>query len=218
MFKNLKYFVIVLLLTIAVVGCQKDEPTENESLIKTETGIERVYVNTDNRTPKIETETGERVGTYYGIFYKESLTIDSVLVDNIFRIQNTYSKMMVDSVFLYRVPGTTRTKIDGVWHYTYNVYLKAKNGNVKYLGKNWSVQAGDTLKYVPYGSNVVYEFNKNLWTRIKKDTSIVTYYDWFYGQPKIRYKYTITSELNQPGIEWLNANYYSGTVFILPHK
>lgn len=207
--------VIAMSLMALLFSCSKQE----EQLTTTSRELVYVVKSEDVRDlPKIESETGERVGTYYALFYKESLTTDSVLVDHINRVQYAYNKELIDSVFLAKVPGTNDITIGGIKHSVYNVDLLLINGQLLNLGKFWSVKADDTIKYKPYGSPVLDVTNKNTWVRVYKTQATVSYFDYYFGIQKTKYQYAISGTAVPPGTDNLSATYQSGTIFILPHK
>lgn len=216
----MKHFIsIILAMCIMALLFSCDKQDESTQLTATSAPLAYVVKSEEARDlPKIESETGERIGTYYGLFYKESLTSDSVLVDNINRVQYAYNKQLIDSVFMVKVPGTNDISIGGVKHSVYNVDLLLVSGQIIKLGKFWSVKEGNNIRYKPFGNNVLDNTNKNVWVRVYKTLTTVSYFDYYFGIPKTKYQYAISGTAVPPGTDNLSATYLSGTIFILPHK
>ena len=210
--------IFAILLMAILFSCSKQDDNQLTTTKATSELVVVIKTNEPRDFPKIESETSDRVGTYYGLFYKESLTTDSVLVDHINRVQYAYNKELIDSVFLTKVPGTNDITIGGIKHSVYNVDLLLINGQLLKLGKFWSVKADDTIKYKPYGSPVLDVTNKNTWVRVYKTQATILYFDYYFGIPKTKYQYAISGTAVPPGTDNLSATYQSGTIFILPHK
>ena len=216
----MKHFIsIILAMFIMALLFSCDKQDETTQLTDTTAPLAYVVKSEEARDlPKIESETGERIGTYYGLFYKESLTSDSVLVDNINRVQYAYNKYLIDSVFMSKVPGTNDITIGGIKHSVYEVTLLLISGQQLNLGKFWSVKDGNTIRYKPFGVYVLDVTNKNVWVRVYKTLTTVSYFDYYFGIPKTKYQYAISGTAVPPGTDNLSATYQSGTIFILPHK
>ena len=77
---------------IVLASCQK-EPAE-----PTKTNEQKAVVwNGAERKPTVTDETGERIGAFYPLFYKESVTTDNWTTLDTIHIQEAFNKKLIDS-------------------------------------------------------------------------------------------------------------------------
>lgn len=198
-----------LIMIIGLLSCQA-EPKEAEKATAPEP--ETVVVFSEDDIP-----AELRSGTYYPLFYKESLTTDNYLLYPLPRKQEAYNKLLVDSVYMTRV-GTEEFNIDGIRHCYYDVRIKFKNQPTGSPTTYVSVLNNHNLAYVPYGVNVLHSSNPYKVMTIVKTTDKLVYPEWVTGKPKTKYKYTIKGDTTQLGSEYLFGTAPTGTAFLLPHK
>lgn len=198
-----------LIMIIGLLSCQA-EPKEAEKATAPEP--ETVVVFSEDDIP-----AELRSGTYYPLFYKESLTTDNYLLYPLPRKQEAYNKLLVDSVYMTRV-GTEEFNIDGIRHCFYHVRIKFKNQPTGSPTTYVSVLNNHNLAYVPYGVNVLHSSNPYKVMTIVKTTDKLVYPEWVTGKPKTKYKYTIKGDTTQLGSEYLFGTAPTGTAFLLPHK
>lgn len=198
-----------LIMIIGLLSCQA-EPKEAEKATAPEP--ETVVVFSEDDIP-----AELRSGTYYPLFYKESLTTNNYLLYPLPRKQEAYNKLLVDSVYMTRV-GTEEFNIDGIRHCFYDVRIKFKNQPTGSPTTYVSVLNNHNLAYVPYGVNVLHSSNPYKVMTIVKTTDKLVYPEWVTGKPKTKYKYTIKGDTTQLGSEYLFGTAPTGTAFLLPHK
>ncbi len=201
--------IALLIMAVLFFSCQKDEKEAEKA---TAPEPETVVVFSEDDIP-----AELRSGTYYPLFYKESLTTDNYLLYPLPRKQEAYNKLLVDSVYMTRV-GTEEFNIDGIRHCFYDVRIKFKNQPTGSQTTYVSVLNNHNLAYVPYGVNVLHSSNSYKVMTIVKTTEKLVYPEWVTGKPKTKYKYTIKGDTTQLGSEYLFGSTPTGTAFLLPHK
>lgn len=202
---RLLFFVFI----IALVSCQK-EPAE-----PTNTNEQKAVVwNGAERKPTVTDETGERIGAFYPLFYKESVTTDNWTTLDTIHIQEAFNKKLIDSVFLSRVEKTNKIKIQGVWHLYYKLVFKLSNGGELVYGTVWSVDAGNVVKYAPFGSNVVEILGFKVSVTRTKET--INYGNWIAGINQTKHKYKIKVDTTNLYDDFINGT--NGGIFVMPHK
>lgn len=207
----MKKIIIAAAIFVALFSsCQKDELEIEKSLEK----VEQVVVTNDGREIKLFLENGERVGNFYKVFYKESLSTDNWTTNDSLHVQQAFSKKQVDSVFLTRIPNTNRIKINGVWHLYYDAKLKLYTGDIVNVGTVWSVEAGNVVKYKPFGAYIV-EAQATEITIIRTKTT-KTFGNWFRGTNEVKFIYDIKADGILLESDAINGNV--GSIFVLPHK
>ena len=197
----------LLFLALIFASCQS-EPIAPEPMEE-----ERIWIPGEN-WPKID---GDRNGTYYPIWYKESLTTDNYLLTPLPRTQTAYHKAKVDSIYMVRV-GTNGVNIDGIPHGFYDVRVKFKNEPTGQAVRYLSKAGPNVINYVPYGANVLYAGNPYKVMSIVKTNEKMTYPEWLIGKPKNKWKYTIQADGVTLGTDYIAGSTPTGTVFTLPHK
>lgn len=205
-----KILIAATLIVALFASCQKDEIEIEKSLEK----IEQLVVTNDGREVKIEFEGSQRTGNFYKVFYKESLSTDNWTTNDSLHVQQAFNKKQVDSVFLTRIPNTNRIKINGVWHLYYDAKLKLYNGDIVNVGTVWSVEAGNIVKYKPYGAYIV-EAQATEITIIRTKTT-KTFGNWFRGTNEVKFVYNIKADGILLESDAINGNV--GSIFVLPHK
>ena len=191
---------------------QEDPPAVNNQIFNVQK-----FSGSPEERPRIIFEDG-RTGTYYGLFYKKSLSIDSVTVDHINRSQIVFNKFYVDSVFMNLVPNTPAVQINGVKHGVYNVKIKFINGQFHDIGNFWSIKEGTPIVFKPSGQSLLPQTNKNFFVRVFKTQNSITYSDFYFGIQKVKFQYQISGPIFNPGFDFISSNYESGTVFVFPHE
>lgn len=205
-----KILIAATLIVALFASCQKDEIEIEKSLEK----VEQLVVTNDGREVKIEFEGSQRTGNFYKVFYKESLSTDNWTTNDSLHVQQAFSKKQVDSVFLTRIPNTNRIKINGVWHLYYDAKLKLYNGDIVNVGTVWSVEAGNIVKYKPYGAYIV-EAQATEITIIRTKTT-KTFGNWYRGTNDVKFVYDIKADGILLESDAINGNV--GSIFVLPHK
>lgn len=205
-----KILIAATLIVALFASCQKDEIEIEKSLEK----VEQLVVTNDGREVKIEFEGSQRTGNFYKVFYKESLSTDNWTTNDSLHVQQAFNKKQVDSVFLTRIPNTNRIKINGVWHLYYDAKLKLYNGDIVNVGTVWSVEAGNIVKYKPYGAYIV-EAQATEITIIRTKTT-KTFGNWFRGTNEVKFVYDIKADGILLESDAINGNV--GSIFVLPHK
>jgi hypothetical protein len=206
-----KVFILAVIVAALFASCQKDDTTEE---VKALEKIEQVSVVNDGREAQIEDEKGSRAGNFYPLFYKESLTTDNWTTNDSLNIQRAFSKKQTDSVFLVRVPNTNRIKINGVWHLYYDAKLKLVTGDTIKLNTVWSVEAGNVVKYKPFGAYVVEAQATEISLTRTKTTK--TFGNWYRGTNEVKFIYNIKADGVLLESDAINGN--NGSIFVLPHK
>ena len=201
---------LFFVLLIILVSCQKDQlaPTENKLEEKA------VVWDGTERKPTVTDENGERIGTFLPLFYKESVTTDNWTTLDTIHIQEAFNKKLIDSVFLSRVEKTNKIKIQGIWHLYYKLVFKLTNGNELVYGKVWSVDAGNVVKYAPFGSNVVEILGFKVSVTRTKET--INYGNWIAGINQTKHKYKIKVDTTNLYDDFINGT--NGGIFVMPHK
>ena len=207
---------ILLFMAVLFFSCQKDEKeVQNEKIGFNETIA--IWDGTD-RKPEVISEDNGRVGEYFEMFYKESVTLDNYLTNDTVPRQIAYNKKQIDTISLTRIAKSSQIKIpingSYVTNYRYKLTFKLKNGQEYVHGTVWSVAQGNTVKYVPFGDNVVEGIAFR--TEVERTKEVFTFGSWIYGlnQTKTKHKVKIDGVYIQP--EYLfNAN---GGYWLMPHK
>ena len=202
--------ILIFVLLIVLASCQT-EPAE-----PTQTNFEgKIYVwDGTERKPTVTDENGERVGTFLPLFYKESLTTDNWTTLDTQHVQEAFNKKQIDSVFLSRVEKTNKIKIQGVWHLYYKLVFKLTNGTELVYGTVWSVEAGNVVKYAPFGSNVVEILGFKVSVTRTKET--INYGNWIAGINLSKHKYKIKVDTTNLYDDFINGT--NGGIFVMPHK
>ena len=202
---RLLFFVFI----IALVSCQK-EPAE-----PTKTNEQKAVVwNGTERKPTVTDETGERIGSFYPLYYKESVTTDNWTTLDTQHVQEAFNKKQIDSIYLTRIAKTNRIRIYNVWHLYYKLVFKLSNGGELVYGTVWSVDAGNVVKYAPFGSNVIEILGfKVSVTRTKETTN---YGNWIAGINQTKHKYKIKVDTTNLYDDFINGT--NGGIFVMPHK
>ena len=200
---------ILILAVIFFISCQQ-EP--KEELTATTPEPEKVVVFDTDSIPALS-----RTGTYYPLWYKESLTTDNYLLYPLPRKQEAYNKLKVDSIYMVR-KNQNVLNIDGIAHGYYDVRVKFKGEPTGQPAVYISVLSGNNLAYVPYGANVLHSSNTYKTITIVKTNDKLVYPEWVTGKPKTKYKYTIKGDTTSLGSEYLFGSTPTGTAFLLPHK
>ena len=202
---RLLFFVFI----IALVSCQK-EPSE-----PTKTNEQKSVVwNGTERKPTVTDETGERIGAFYPLFYKESLTTDNWTTLDTQHVQEAFNKKQIDSIYLTRIAKTNRIRIYNVWHLYYKLVFKLSNGGELVYGTVWSVEAGNVVKYAPFGSNVVEILGFKVSVTRTKET--INYGNWIAGINQTKHKYKIKVDTTNLYDDFINGT--NGGIFVMPHK
>ena len=201
---------ILFLAFIILVSCQKDQlaPTENKLEEKA------VVWNGTERKPTVTDETGERIGSFYPLYYKESVTTDNWTTLDTQHVQEAFNKKQIDSIYLTRIAKTNRIRIYNVWHLYYKLVFKLSNGGELVYGTVWSVDAGNVVKYAPFGSNMVEILGfKVSVTRTKETTN---YGNWIAGINQTKHKYKIKVDTTNLYDDFINGT--NVWIFVMPHK
>lgn len=202
--KYILFFALIIL-----VSCQKEtaEPTKTSEQ-------KAVVWNGTERKPTVTDETGERIGAFYPLFYKESVTTDNVTTLDTQHVQEAFNKKQIDSIYLTRIAKTNRIRINNVWHLYYKLVFKLSNGSEVVYGTVWSVDAGNVVKYVPFGVNVIESqaFKVSV-TRTKETTN---YGNWIAGINQTKHKYKIKVDTTNLYDDFINGT--NGGIFVMPHK
>ncbi len=202
---RLLFFVFI----IALVSCQK-EPAE-----PTNTNEQKAVVwNGAERKPTVTDETGERIGAFYPLFYKESVTTDNWTTLDTQHVQEAFNKKQIDSIYLTRIAKTNRIRIYNVWHLYYKLVFKLSNGGELVYGTVWSVEAGNVVKYAPFGSNVVEILGFKVSVTRTKET--INYGNWIAGINQTKHKYKIKVDTTNLYDDFINGT--NGGIFVMPHK
>lgn len=202
---RLLFFVFI----IALVSCQK-EPAE-----PTNTNEQKAVVwNGAERKPTVTDETGERIGAFYPLFYKESVTTDNWTTLDTQHVQEAFNKKQIDSIYLARIAKTNRIRIYNVWHLYYKLVFKLSNGGELVYGTVWSVDAGNVVKYAPFGSNVVEILGFKVSVTRTKET--INYGNWIAGINQTKHKYKIKVDTTNLYDDFINGT--NGGIFVMPHK
>jgi hypothetical protein len=201
---------ILFLAFIILVSCQKDQlaPTENKLEEKA------VVWDGTERKPTVTDETGERIGAFYPLYYKESVTTDNWTTLDTIHIQEAFNKKQIDSVFLSRVEKTNKIKIQGVWHLYYKLVFKLTNGTELVYGKVWSVDAGNVVKYAVFGANVIE--SQALKVTVKRHKETLSFGNWKTGANETKHRYSIVADTTSLYNDWINGT--NGGIFVMPHK
>ena len=202
--------ILIFALLIVLASCQKEtaEPPQQANEQKA------VVWDGTERKPTVTDETGERVGAFYPLFYKESVTTDNVTTLDTQHVQEAFNKKQIDSIYLTRIAKTNRIRINNVWHLYYKLVFKLTNGNQIVYGTVWSVEAGNVVKYTPFGANVIETGAFKISVTRKKET--VSYGDWLTGVNKIKHKYSVKADNVLLLDDWINGT--NGGIFLMPHK
>lgn len=201
---------ILLFTFIVLASCQTEltEPTNTNF-------EEKIYVwDGTERKPTVTDETGERIGAFYPLFYKESVTTDNVTTLDTIHTQEAFNKKQIDSVFLSRVEKTNKIKIQNVVHLYYKLVFKLTNGNELVYGKVWSVDAGNIVKYAVFGDNVIEVLGFKVTVKRHKET--VKFGNWKRGINETKHRYSIFMDSTSLYNDWINGT--NGGLFIMPHK
>ena len=202
---RLLFFVFI----IALVSCQK-EPAE-----PTNTNEQKAVVwNGTERKPTVTDETGERIGSFYPLYYKESVTTDNCTTLDTQHVQEAFNKKQIDSIYLTRIAKTNRIRIYNVWHLYYKLVFKLSNGGELVYGTVWSVDAGNVVKYAPFGSNVVEILGFKVSVTRTKET--INYGNWIAGINQTKHKYKIKVDTTNLYDDFINGT--KGGIFVMPHK
>ncbi len=194
---------------IVLASCQK-EPAE-----PTKTNEQKAVVwNGAERKPTVTDETGERIGAFYPLFYKESVTTDNWTTLDTQHVQEAFNKKQIDSIYLTRIAKTNRIRIYNVWHLYYKLVFKLSNGGELVYGKVWSVDAGNVVKYAPFGSNVVEILGFKVSVTMTKET--INYGNWIAGINQTKHKYKIKVDTTNLYDDFINGT--NGGIFVMPHK
>ena len=203
---------LFFVLLIILASCQK-EPAE-----PTKTNEQKAVVwNGTERKPTVTDETGERIGAFYPLFYKESLTTDNYLLYPAVRKQEAYNKAKVDSIYMVRA-GTQTVNISGVTHGYYEVRVKFKGEPTGAPSTYISVLNGNNLAYIPYGANVLHSTNQYKVVTLIRAGGKTLYTDWHLGRNKNKLDFNIYGDTTLLGREYLFGSTPTGTMFTLPHK
>jgi hypothetical protein len=201
---------ILFLAFIILVSCQKDQlaPTENKLEEKA------VVWDGTERKPTVTDETGERIGAFYPLYYKESVTTDNWTTLDTQHVQEAFNKKQIDSIYLARIAKTNRIRIYNVWHLYYKLVFKLSNGGELVYGTVWSVDAGNVVKYAPFGSNVVEILGFKVSVTRTKET--INYGNWIAGINQTKHKYKIKVDTTNLYDDFINGT--NGGIFVMPHK
>lgn len=202
---RLLFFVFI----IALVSCQK-EPAE-----PTNTNEQKAVVwNGTERKPTVTDETGERIGSFYPLYYKESVTTDNWTTLDTQHVQEAFNKKQIDSIYLTRIAKTNRIRIYNVWHLYYKLVFKLSNGGELVYGTVWSVDAGNVVKYAVFGANVIE--SQALKVTVKRYKETVKFGNWKTGANETKHRYSILADTTNLYDDWINGT--SGSLFVMPHK
>ena len=200
---------ILILAVIFFISCQQ-EP--KEELTATTPEPEKVVVFDTDSIPALS-----RTGTYYPLWYKESLTTDNYLLYPLPRKQEAYNKAKVDSVYMVR-QGTGTVNINGITHGFYEVMVKFKGEPTGQPALYLSVLNGINLAYIPYGVNVLHSTNQYKVVTLIRAGGKTLYTDWHLGRNKNKLDFNIYGDTTLLGREYLFGSTPTGTMFTLPHK
>lgn len=200
---------IILFAALALFGCQQEPKEEKTS---TEPEPEKVVVFETDEIPALE-----RTGTYYPLWYKESLTTDNYLLYPLPRKQEAYNKAKVDSIYMKR-QGTGTVNISGLTHAYYEVKVKFKGEPTGQPGLYMSALNGSNLAYIPYGVNVLHSTNQYKVVTLVRAGAKTLYTDWHLGRNKNKLDFNIYGDTTLLGREFLFGSTPTGTMFTLPHK
>lgn len=202
---RLLFFVFI----ISLASCQKEtaEPTKTNEQ-------KAVVWNGTERKPTVTDETGERIGSFYPLYYKESVTTDNWTTLDTQHVQEAFNKKQIDSIYLTRIAKTNRIRIYNVWHLYYKLIFKLSNGGELVYGTVWSVDAGNVVKYAPFGSNVVEILGFKVSVTRTKET--INYGNWIAGINQTKHKYKIKVDTTNLYDDFINGT--NGGIFVMPHK
>lgn len=202
---RLLFFVFI----IALVSCQK-EPAE-----PTKTNEQKAVVwNGTERKPIVTDETGERIGSFYPLYYKESVTTDNWTTLDTQHVQEAFNKKQIDSIYLTRIAKTNRIRIYNVWHLYYKLVFKLSNGGELVYGTVWSVDAGNVVKYAVFGANVIE--SQALKVTVKRHKETLSFGNWKTGANETKHRYSIVADTTSLYNDWINGT--NGGIFVMPHK
>lgn len=203
----MKYILFFALIILA--SCQKEisEPTNTNEQ-------KAVVWNGTERKPTVTDETGERIGSFYPLYYKESVTTDNWTTLDTQHVQEAFNKKQIDSVFLSRVEKTNKIKIQGVWHLYYKLVFKLTNGTELVYGTVWSVEAGNVVKYAVFGANVIE--SQALKVTVKRHKETLSFGNWKTGANETKHRYSIVADTTNLYDDFINGT--NGGIFVMPHK
>lgn len=202
--------ILIFVLFIVLASCQTEPAEPNQTNFE-----EKIYVwDGTERKPTVTDETGERIGAFYPLFYKESVTTDNVTTLDTQHVQEAFNKKQIDSIYLTRIAKTNRIRINNVWHLYYKLVFKLTNGWEVTYGTVWSVDAGNLVKYVPFGANVIESQAFKVSVTRTKET--VKYGHWIAGINQTKHKYKIKADTVNLYDDWINGT--NGGIFLMPHK
>jgi hypothetical protein len=202
--------ILIFALFIVLASCQKEtaEPPQQANEQKA------VVWDGTERKPTVIDETGERVGTFLPLFYKESVTTDNWTTLDTIHTQEAFNKKQIDSVFLSRVEKTNKIKIQNVVHLYYKLVFKLTDGTELVYGKVWSVDAGNIVKYAVFGDNVIEVLGFKVTVKRHKET--VKFGNWKRGINETKHRYSIFMDSTSLYNDWINGT--NGGIFLMPHK
>lgn len=208
--------IALLIMAVLFFSCQKDEKEAQTEKIGFNEQIV-IWDGTD-RKPEVISDDNGRVGEYFEMFYKESVTLDNYLTNDTIPRQIAYNKKQIDTISLTRIAKSNSIKIqiNGVYvtHYRYKLTFKLLSGQEYVHGTVWSVAQGNTVKYAPFGLNVV---DGNVFkTEVERTKELLTIGSWIYGlnQTKTKHKVKVDGIYIEP--EYLFNP--SGGYWLMPHK
>lgn len=201
---------IIFLMAVLFISCQKEQPEMKEQSTEQKSFV---WDHTE-RVPEIVNETGERIGLFYPLFYKESVSTDNWTTLDTVSIQKAFNKKLIDTIALSRVPKTNRIKIGGVWHLYYKLVFELTNGAEFTVGVVWSVDQGNSVKYSPYGANVIE--TSGFVSEVTRHKETVKYGNWIKGVNETKHRYSIKIDTTNLLDDYINGT--NGGLFVMPHK
>jgi hypothetical protein len=96
----------------------------------------------------------------------------------------------------------------------YKLVFKLSNGGELVYGTVWSVDAGNVVKYAPFGSNVVEMLGFKVSVTRTKET--INYGNWIAGINQTKHKYKIKVDTTNLYDDFINGT--NGGIFVMPHK
>lgn len=207
----MKYILFFAFIVLASCQTEPAEPTQTNF-------EEKIYVwDGTERKPTVIDETGARIGEYFEIYYKESVTLDNYLTNDTIPRQTAYDKKQIDSISLNRIPKSNSIKIpiNGAYvkHFRYKLTLWLKNGTHLVHGTVWSVAQGDNLTYVPFGDYVI---NAGLKIEVERTKEKRVFGNWITSNDEEYYLHRI--KYNGIYIQDQYLRNQNGGWFLMPHK